>query len=73
MKEKLDVRGKTCPWPVILTKEKLNKMKSGDILEVTVDYEPSKENIVRFADSNEHKILNIVNERNKITIMIEKK
>jgi tRNA 2-thiouridine synthesizing protein A len=72
-REKLDARGKTCPWPIILTKEKLNKMKSGDILEVTVDYQPSKENVVRFANSNGNKVLDVVNENKQIMIIIEKK
>lgn len=39
--ETIDVRGKTCPYPVLETGAALRKMKTGEILEVLVDYEPS--------------------------------
>ena len=72
-REHLDARGKTCPWPVLLTREKLGRMKSGDILEVAVDYQPARENVERLAKSNGHKVLNVVNENRQFKIVIEKK
>ncbi len=39
--ESLDVRGKTCPYPILDTGGSLRKMDSGEVLEVLVDYMPS--------------------------------
>ena len=39
--ESLDVRGKTCPYPILETGAALRKMNQGDVLEVLVDYMPS--------------------------------
>lgn len=69
----IDARGKTCPWPVILMKEKLQTLKSGDILDVTVDYCPSKENVERVAKSMGNKVLETKKEKTFFTISIEKK
>ncbi len=47
----LDLCGEVCPVPVVKTKAMLEKMQTGDVLEVTVDYFPSKENVKRLAES----------------------
>ena len=39
--ETLDVRGKTCPYPILETGAALRKMSEGDVLEVQVNYIPS--------------------------------
>lgn len=72
-KDSLDARGKTCPWPVLLTKEKLKKLSSGDILEVTVNYQPAKENVERVATSLGNKVLEVRDEKTQFVIVIEKK
>jgi tRNA 2-thiouridine synthesizing protein A len=72
-KEKLDVTGKTCPWPVLLTKQRLQKLDSGDILEVTADYLPAKENVERVAKSQGNKVLEIREEKNQFVVVIEKR
>ncbi len=41
----LDVRGEVCPIPDVETRRKLKTMKSGEILEVLIDYALSKERI----------------------------
>jgi TusA-related sulfurtransferase len=41
----LDERGEVCPVPDVDTRRKLKEMKSGEILEVLVDYALSKERI----------------------------
>lgn len=38
---KLDVRGKTCPYPILETGSALRKLNAGDVLELLVDYMPS--------------------------------
>lgn len=41
----LDERGEVCPIPDVDTRKKLKEMKSGEILEVLIDYALSKERI----------------------------
>ncbi len=72
-KESLDLKGKTCPYPVLLTKEKLKNLKSGDILEVVVDYQPARENVERVAKSGGNKIVEVRDEKTQFIIVIEKK
>ena len=36
--EVLDVRGEVCPYPDVKTQKKVKSMKSGEVLEVLVDY-----------------------------------
>lgn len=72
-RENLNAKDKTCPWPVLLTKEKLKNLKPGDILEVTVNYQPAKENVERVAKSLGNKVLEVRDEKTQFTIVIEKK
>ncbi len=46
----LDLKGLSCPGPVIETKKALEKLESG-VLTVTVDNESSRDNVVRYARS----------------------
>ena len=66
----LDVCGEVCPVPVVKTKAVLDKMKAGDVLEVMVDYAPSKENVRRLAKHKGFKVK--VEEGAKTKLIIEK-
>jgi len=66
----LDVCGEVCPIPVVKTKVMLDKMKKGDILEVIVDYLPSKENVKRLAEHEGCKVK--IEEGEKIKLIIQK-
>lgn len=55
----LDVRGEVCPVPDVETKRALKEMKSGEILEVIVDYPMSKERIPETVKSMGHEVLEI--------------
>jgi len=68
----LDVCGEVCPMPVLRTKKALEGMKSGETLEVIVDYPPSKENVQRFAASEGNEILEINEEEDIIKILVKK-
>ena len=57
--ETLDVRGEICPYPDVKTKNKLKKMRAGDILEVLVDYPLSVERIPRTVEKMGHEMLKI--------------
>jgi TusA-related sulfurtransferase len=72
-KVNLDARNKTCPWPVLLTKENLKSLKSGAVLEVTVNYPPAKENVERVAKAAGNKVLEVKDEKTQFTIVIQKK
>lgn len=50
-KETLDVLGRVCPYPLVLTKKALEKLGSGDILKILCDAPASAEDsIPRFAE-----------------------
>lgn len=68
----LNARGKVCPWPVLLTNEKLKLMDSGDLLEVIVDYPPAKENVKRTAEAHGHEVLEVMEESGQFKIIIRK-
>ena len=57
--EVLDVRGEVCPYPDVKTQKKVKSMKSGDILEVLVDYPLSAERIPRSVEKRGHKVLEV--------------
>ncbi|MFX1467864.1 MAG: sulfurtransferase TusA family protein [Promethearchaeota archaeon] len=69
---KLDCSGLVCPMPVAKTKRQLLEMNSGDILEVTGDYAEAGENIKRYLDKKDDKILEFKIEGDKYYLKIEK-
>ena len=53
----LDVTGEICPYPLMLTRKEMGKLRSGDQLVVTVDYAKSAEDIPRWAKEEGHGVL----------------
>lgn len=53
----LDVRGEVCPYPDVKTQKKMKKMKSGEILEILLDYPLSAERIPRSVEKIGHEVL----------------
>lgn len=53
MEKILDLRGFSCPIPLIKTRDALNAV---DCLQVIVDEPPAKENIIKFAKSQNYKV-----------------
>lgn len=50
-KETLDVLGRVCPYPLVLTKKAMEKLGSGDLLKVLCDAPASAEDsIPRYAE-----------------------
>lgn len=47
--DRLDLRGLSCPLPAVNTKKKLEKLTSGESLEVVVDTGTSRDNVTRMA------------------------
>lgn len=71
MAEIIDVRGLSCPEPVLRTLEVLKKIDKGEI-EVWVDTNTSKENIIRAVNSMKCEILEIKEEENIYKILVKK-
>jgi tRNA 2-thiouridine synthesizing protein A len=55
----LDVRGYTCPYPVIFTRKALSKIEPGSTLEVVIDNPPSCETVPDAARSEGHEVLSV--------------
>ena len=43
--QKLDIRGKVCPMTFVYTKLELEEMKSGEILEIILDFPAALKNV----------------------------
>lgn len=67
--KRIDARGLSCPQPVVLTQKELKE--KFNVLEVIVDNEVSKENILRLVKKNGMKA-ELRKEGNDVVISIEK-
>jgi len=68
----LDVCGFVCPHPQIYTKKSLEKIGSGDMLEVVFDNPSSGETIVQMCESAGHEITDKRQEGSKLVYVIKK-
>lgn len=71
--EKLDVRGKTCPFPLFYTKRKITEMKPGEELEIIADDSTAKETIQKWVRLHDQEIVNIQDEEAFFTIILRKR
>jgi tRNA 2-thiouridine synthesizing protein A len=55
----LDVRGYTCPYPVIYARKALASIGVGELLEVLTDNPPSCENVPRAVKEDGHDVLSV--------------
>lgn len=56
-KQVLDVLGRVCPYPLVLTKKAMEKLGSGEILKVLCDAPASAEDsIPKFCEKNGYKL-----------------
>jgi tRNA 2-thiouridine synthesizing protein A len=70
--EVLDVLGRVCPYPLVLTKKQMEKMASGSILKILCDAPASAEDsIPRFAEKQGYPI-EVVKLADKWEIYIQK-
>ncbi len=54
--KELDVLGRVCPYPLVLTKKSVEKMESGQVLKVLCDAPASAEDsIPKWAEKQGHK------------------
>ncbi len=68
----LDVTGYVCPHPQIYTKKALEKLGSGDILDVVFDNPSSSESITAMCDTNGNEIVDKKMEGGVFTFSIKK-
>jgi len=71
MKVYLDARNSLCPMPVIKTQDKVNELKSGDILEVTCTDPGALNDIPAWCRINGHAVLNSVENNGEVIIRIK--
>jgi tRNA 2-thiouridine synthesizing protein A len=70
--EMLDVRGECCPYPLILTKKRVEALKSGEILEITADDPVAPQNIDSWAKKSGNKLLSVRQEGNIFKILVQR-
>jgi TusA-related sulfurtransferase len=68
----VDARGLSCPQPVMLTLEKIKKIKKGEVA-ILVDTDTSKENVSRAATSRGWKVKGVKQDGTGYRITISKK
>jgi len=68
----LDVTGYVCPHPQIYTKKALEKVKSGDIIELVFDNPSSAESVTAMCDSKGDRIIDKKQADGKFVFRIEK-
>jgi tRNA 2-thiouridine synthesizing protein A len=69
----LDVLGRVCPYPLVLTKKTVEKMDSGQVLKVLCDAPASAEDsIPRWAEKQGHKFESVKKEEETWDLFIEK-
>jgi len=71
--EKLDVRGKTCPFPLFYVKRKITEMKPGEELEIIADDSTAKETIQKWSRIHDQEILKIEDEETFFKIILKKR
>lgn len=69
----LDVLGRVCPYPLVLTKKAVEKMGSGEVLKVLCDAPASAEDsIPNWASKNGHKFESVKQGEESWELFIEK-
>jgi tRNA 2-thiouridine synthesizing protein A len=62
----LDIRGKVCPMTFVHAKISLEKMKAGEIIDITLDFAPALKNIPQSCETQElAKLINVKEISNK--------
>ncbi len=69
---KIDCRGLACPEPVINTKKSLDLLDDNALLEVLVDSNASRENVIRFANNEGLSVSDEITEDGSVKITIVK-
>ena len=68
----LDCIGLYCPEPLFQTREMLDNINTGEILEVMTDDPASEEDLQRLVKRTGHQLLSLQNEAGKLRFLIKK-
>ena len=69
---KLDARGRVCPLPLFYTKKEIDKLKSGDKLEVLTDDDIAKDTIPKWSREHGHDVVSIEESGSELRVVIRK-
>ena len=69
---KVDVRGETCPVPLVETRKALRKASAGDVVEVVGNHPASKREIPMAVDALELELLSVEGTDTEWTIRIRR-
>ncbi len=69
---KLDARGRVCPLPLFYTKKEIEKMKSGEELEVWVNDDIAKNSIPQWSREHGHEIVKVEESDSDLRVIIRK-
>lgn len=68
----VDCIGLFCPMPLLRTREEIDSLESGQVLELIADDPAAEEDIQRFAKRTGNKILKMEKEGDKLKFLIKK-
>ena len=71
-KKTLDCIGLYCPEPLFQTREQIDSIEVGDVLEVLSDDPAAEEDLKRFAKRTGHELLAFENKDGKLRFLIKK-
>ena len=68
----LDCVGLYCPEPLFRTREEIDRIEVGDVLEVLADDPAAEEDLTRFAKRTGHRVVSIERRGDVLRILIER-
>ncbi|MEK4357750.1 sulfurtransferase TusA family protein [Paenibacillus sp. FSL M7-1455] len=71
--KQLDAKGLACPMPIVRTKQAIDELASGQILEVQATDKGARNDLAAWANSTGHKLLESREENGILTFWIQKK
>jgi tRNA 2-thiouridine synthesizing protein A len=69
----LDIRGDVCPITFVKAKLTIEKMASGQVLKVLIDYAPSAENVPRSLAHEGHEVLSVTRDEGPLWTLLVRK
>ncbi len=69
---KLDARGRVCPLPLFYTKKEIEKLRSGDELQVLTDDAVAKNTIPEWSREHGHEVVKVEESGSELRLVIRK-
>lgn len=70
--ETLDCIGLYCPAPLLQTRERIDELNVGDVLEVLADDPAAEEDLTRFAKRTGHEVLSVEHDGDELRMLIRR-